>query len=222
MKKADTYRGQTLQRFSPFSLPFLLLFIPFLAMLPARKSMAQQSAFDRISVSIQAAQPLSQNDFTGIWSGRENAHLNITTPYHAGELQAGVRYTRFVHDPELSQYASFHSAFIYAGWGIGIPFSSRLSFGPAFRFGTHMMRFDRNKVYTAASGSWAYKFDRGENEFAYELLGQARYRFSDRWSIVGEVTYNRTLTYHPIGITLASLGISLDINSPEWFKKAAR
>ncbi|GAA5523211.1 hypothetical protein LQ318_15765 [Aliifodinibius salicampi] len=178
-----------------------------------------QSTYDSITLDGSSALPLLENNFTQNWNISPAAHLGMRVKYHLGSIQLGIRYNRYSSGNPVYEDGSFDSYFIYVGWEYPFSFSNRLSFAPGLRFGNNYMAFDNPATYPA-TGVWGeYIFDPHESEFAYELFGRLEYSFTKNpWSLHSTFSYNRTLTYHPMPVSMLSFGISRSFATPSWLK----
>ena len=161
-------------------------------------------------------------DFLSSWDSEPGLHLEFRTPFYAGDLQAGARYARFSNSPDFPDYSDFDSFFIYMGWGYAFTIKDWISAGPGLRFGTTFFQYDEAKIYTRPNVGWEYDFDTNESEFAYELLFRSNFRISKHVSAHAELTYNRTLTFHPIIQNYITAGFTYTFGSPKWLKKVLR
>lgn len=178
-----------------------------------------QNTYDRITIDGSSALPVIDNNFTQNWKISPTAHFGLRVNYHMGSIQSGIRYSRYSADNPVYEDGSFDSYFIYVGWEYPFSLSERLSFAPGLRFGNNYMAFDNPATYPA-TGVWGeYVFDPHESEFAYELFGRLEYSFrKSRWSLHSNFSYNRTLTYHPMPVSMFSFGISRTFATPSWLK----
>lgn len=189
--------------------------------LAARAGYAQDEgdSYERFTVDANSAFSVLQNTFTKNWESSPAFHLGTRINYHAGNLEAGLRYTGYdVSNPNYGA-ADFSSYFIYIGWEYPVTLFRGLTLAPGLRFGNNFISFDSPKVYPPTSGWGAYPFDPHESEFAYELVARLEYSpGNSAWRIHSGFAYNRTLTYHPLLVGLISFGISRSFATPSWFK----
>lgn len=198
------------------------LLIAFLLLANVSIANAQSKAFESISVGAYVGYPVAGGELLNSWNSEPSLQLSFGTPFYAGELETGVRYTRFSNSEAFPDYSNFDSFFIYMGWGYHFTITDKLSAGPALRFGTTFFKYDEAKIYTRPNVGWEYDFDTTESEFAYELLFRSVFRISGRIRAHAELTYNRTLTFHPVRLSYISAGFTYRFNSPDWFKKVLR
>ncbi|SMO36645.1 hypothetical protein [Fodinibius sediminis] len=180
---------------------------------------AQQSSYEQIRLDASGALSLLDNSFSRHWESSPGFHIGTRINYHAGNLEAGVRYSNYsARDPAYDE-ASFSAYFIYIGWEYPFRLARQLTFAPGLRFGNTFLAF-RNPATYPAAGVWAeYVFDSHESEFAYELFGRLEYKLGNSpWHLHSSFSYNRTLTYHPLPVGLLSLGISRSLSTPSWLK----
>ncbi|NGP77734.1 hypothetical protein G3570_13890 [Balneolaceae bacterium YR4-1] len=183
---------------------------------------AQQKAFETISVGATMGYTISGNELLDSWDSKPSLQLNFRTPFYAGELESGLRYSKFTHSPELPDYSDFRTTYIFLGWGYDFAVSENLFISPLLRFGTKFFHYKNAKRYPSPSGSWFYAFDSNESEFAYELIFRGTYRLSDKFSAYADLSYNRTLTYHPIQLNYLSAGIMYTFDTPNWLRKGLK
>lgn len=203
---------------SRYLIPLAALFI----WMQATGVSAQKKAFETISAGALAGYTVGGNELLDVWDSKPSLQLNFRTPFYAGALETGLRYTPFTHSPELSDYSDFQTTFIYLGWGYDFAFNENFRFGPLLRFGTKFFHYDKAKQYPSPTGAWSYAFDTNESEFAYELILRGEYRLSDNFSAYADLSYNRTLTYHPIRLNYLSAGIMYTFDTPNWLIKVLR
>lgn len=199
-----------------FKKPVILIF--FLVII-AKAGYTQQRAYDRATLDVNSAISVLHNAFTRNWESQPSLHLGTRINYHAGNLEAGVRYTDYTaSNPDFGD-AGFSSYFIYIGWEYPLKLFKRLKFGPGLRFGNNFISFDNPKVYPPTNGWAEYPFDPHESEFAYEIFTRLEYNPGNSpWHIHSSFAYNRTLTYHPMPVGLISFGISRSFATPSWLK----
>ncbi|WP_372635488.1 hypothetical protein [Fodinibius sp.] len=187
--------------------------------LVARAGYTQEGSYERFTVDANSALSVLHNAFTDNWESPPSLHLGTRVTYHAGNLEAGLRYTDYnVTNPDYGE-ADFSSYFIYIGWEYPFTLYRGLTLAPGLRFGNNFMSFDNPKVYPPTSGWAAYPFDPHESEFAYELIARLEYSpGTSPWRIHSGFAFNRTLTYHPLSVGLISFGISRSFATPSWLK----
>lgn len=180
---------------------------------------SQELPNDVLYVDLNSDFSIINNSFTNTWDPSPAGHLNIRVPYHATQLEAGIRYTRFSGNADSEEDSDFHSLFIHFGINYPIKLAPGYHIAPALRFGNHFMLFDEPVVFTNNSGTERFTTDQTESEFSYEFALQNQIKLNDRWSVNATVSYNRTLTFFPLSVTLFSVGISRSFAQPPWFKK---
>ena len=200
----------------------LIALITLFVVLYAPKASAQTEAFETISAGAFLGQTIAGNELLDRWESKPGLQFSLMAPFYAGKLETGIRYTQFTNSPEFPGYSDFQSTFIYLGWGYDFALSDKLKVGPLLRFGTAFYKYDEAKLYSRPGADWAYNFDTNESEFAYELLFRGAYRLSENFSAYAELTYNRTLTYHPIRLNYVTAGIIYTFDTPPWLKKVLK
>lgn len=201
-----------------YIIPLVALFV----CVHATSAYAQHEAFETISTGVFAGYTVTGNDLLDNWDSKPSLQFIVRTPFYAGNLETGLRYTRFTHAPEYPSYSDFRTTYIFLGWGYDFTFSEHFRVGPLFRFGTKFFHYAEAKLYPSPSGTWNYAFDSSESEFAYELILRGEYHLSEKFSVFADYSYNRTLTYHPIRLNYLSAGIMYTFDSPNWLKKVLR
>lgn len=196
-----------------------LFFVCLLFIISAPDAYSQNNAFQKLSAGVYLGQSLGGNELSHRWQAKPGIQLSFQTPFYAGTLGGGIRHSRFSSTPDFPTYSDFHSTFIYLGWGYTFDLFKRLSAGPALRFGNTLFQYDEAKLYPSPGGEWAYNFDTSESEFSYELLLRSEYKFVRQWKVHAEISYNRTLTYHPIQLSFVTVGFSYSFDTPAWFQK---
>ncbi len=193
---------------------FLLLLL--LTGLPLRAP-AQSQAFQTLRLQAEGALQLADNSFTQNWRAAPVAGILFATPFYAGELQAGLRYTRF-RSRAQKRFSDFHSFYVRIGWGYPLSLSDRLLLRPVISLGNSYMRFDRAASYTRPGADWSHTFDRNESEIAWEGTVSLEFRLDPTWSLHASFAYNRTLTFHPLRQIMLTAGISHSLESPRWLR----
>ncbi len=201
---------------------YVLLFFSLIFFASASRVSAQTEAFETISVGAFMSYPVAGGNLLDRWDPNPALHIGLRTPFYAGDLETGLRYTQFVNAPEYPGYSDFKTTFIYLGWGYDFAVSERFRLSPLLRFGTSFFLYDEAKGYPSPGAGWTYDFDTNESEFTYELLLRGEYRLSESFSAHAELTYNRTLTYHPIQLNYVTAGITYTFNTPQWLTKVLR
>ncbi len=180
---------------------------------------SQKNAFQELSVGVYLGQSLGGNELSNRWEAKPGIQLNFQTPFYAGTLDGGIRHSRFNSSENFPTYSDFQSTFIYLGWAYTFDLFKRLSAGPALRFGNTLFQYDEAKLYPSPGGEWAYNFDTSESEFSYEILFRSEYKIVRQWKAHAEISYNRTLTYHPMQLSFVTVGFSYSFDTPAWFQK---
>lgn len=180
---------------------------------------AQQSQKDVFYVDLNTGFSLINNSFTEMWDPAPAAQLNIRIPYHATQLEVGLRYTRFEGDAPSDEDSDFQSFFFHLGFNYQIRVTQDYHIAPTLRVGNNFMIFNESAVFTNNSGTERFVTDQAESEFSYELALQNHINLSDKWSVNATISYNRTLTFYPLRVTLFSVGITRSFSQPFWFKK---
>lgn len=200
------------------------LAVIFLLLCCGNKGVAQTTELqdERLFVDLNTGLSVINNSFTDTWEPSPAGHLNVRLPFYTGQLEAGLRYTRFNGNAPSKKDSDFHSIYIHLGWNYPINVSSWYQVSPTLRFGNHLMLFDESAVFTNNAGTERFVTDQSESEFAYELALQNQIQLSDHWYINATVSYNRTLTFFPLPVTLFSIGITRSFTQPTWLKKFIR
>lgn len=188
------------------------------------RSMAQSTELEdeRFFIDLHTGLSVINNSFTDTWDPSPAGHLNFRLPFYAGQLETGLRYTRFNGSTSSEEDSDFHSIYIHLGWNYPINVSSWYQISPTLRFGNHLMLFDELLVFTNDSGTERFITDQSESEFAYELALQNQIKLRDHWYINATISYNRTLTFFPLPVTLFSIGITRSFTQPTWLKTFIR
>lgn len=173
---------------------------------------------EQVFIDLDTGFSIIHNSFTDTWDPYPAAHVNFRVPFYSGQLEAGIRYTRFEGSAPTTTDSDFHSIFLNVGWNYPINITSRYQISPAVRFGNNLMLFDESEVFINNSGTERFITDQRESEFAYELALRSQFQLSKRWYINATLSYNRTLTFFPLPVTLFSVGISRSFQQPLWLK----
>lgn len=196
------------------------LFIFFLLVIGI-SSFAQpvQQSKEHVYIDFNSSFSIVENSFTQTWDPLPGLQLNVRAPFYAGQLEAGLRYTRFMGSAPSETDSDFHSVFAHIGWNYPVKITSRFEIDPSIRFGNHFMLFDESAVFTNNSGSERFVTDQSESEFAYEISLRNQFSLTENWHLSASISYNRTLTFFPLPVTLFSLGVSRSFEQPRWLKK---
>jgi hypothetical protein len=190
----------------------------FLIILLCIHTVAVAQHSNQVFVDLNSGLSIAQNSFTDTWDPYPAGHLNVRVPFYAGQLEAGVRYTRFKGDAPSDRDSDFHSIFIHAGYSYPIQITNRYRLAPTLRFGNNQMIFDSSNIFTNQAGTEEFVTDQTESEFAYEFALRNGIRLSKHWQLNATLSYNRTLTFFPLSVTRISVGITYAFNEPEWLK----
>jgi len=201
-----------------FRRSFWIVFFLSVASGVAAQSLA--SAPDRAFFDVNSSFSVADNFFTETWNPSPVIHLNLRFPFYAGQVESGARYIRFKGDAPTPTDSDFHSIFVHLGWSYPIDITARYQIAPVLLFGNNIMLFDESEVFTNQSGTEMFVTDKNENEFAYELALRNQFQISSDWFIHATISYNRTLTFFPLSVTLVSAGVSYSFDTPRWLKKA--
>lgn len=210
-------------RFPLTSLLFVLLVLPA-AELYAQDGMNRSGTlpFGSLRLETGMGRSIGENIYTRNWQPHPVAGLAISTPFHLGELEAGLRYSRFRHDETRNGFSDFHSVYAWLGWSLVLNLGNNTSLRPGVSLGNTFFSYDEARSYTAPGADWTYTFDRSESEISYELGLDLHYRLGGGWGLFGGVGYNRTLTHHPLELTTLRAGVSYTFASPSWLKSFLR
>ena len=195
-----------------------LIFASLILLFPIA-SFAQSTGPDsrKLYIDANTGLQLADNAFTQTWSALPSLQINIRPPFYSGQIEAGLRYMRFLGDAPTRTNSNFHSFFFYLGWSYPVQVTSRFQIGPTLRFGNTLMIFDEPEIFE--SDPHRFVTDTAEIEFAYELALRNQYRLSDNWHVHATISYNRTLTEFPIPLSMLSAGVTYSFSSPSWIKK---
>ncbi len=112
--------------------------------------------------------------------------------------------------------SDYNSFFLHLGWFYPFQITEQYQIMPGIRFGGNLMIFDESETFER--GPFRYVTDANEAEFAYELTLRNQYQITERLYLHATVSYNRTLTYFPLPLTMISGGISFSFDQPQWLK----
>ncbi|MDZ7772639.1 MAG: hypothetical protein U5K31_07875 [Balneolaceae bacterium] len=195
----------------------------------AREASAQQSGdqsgtpiFGSLRLEADLGRSIGQNIYTRNWLPQTVGGLTLATPFHLGELEVGLRYSRFLHDEMLNGFSDFHAVYAWLGWNLPLELGEKTTVLTGLSLGNTYFSYDQARIYTAPGADWSYAFDRSESEISYELSLELHYGLGEGWGLFGGVAYNRTLTYHPLELTLLRAGISRTFDSPSWLQSFLR
>lgn len=174
-----------------------------------------QEAFSRIGLTVTAHKHLGNTDFTRKWNPGPGFGFEISTPYYAGSIEAGLRVVRF--DEILFENSGFYTHMVFAGWRYRYATSDHLFLVPGIRLGNNFMRYDEDKIYGGE-----YRFTREESEFFYEVQLRIEYDISNSLGFYVSTSYNRTLFSIPFSAFYGTTGFSLLIETPNWLKRSLR
>ncbi len=177
---------------------------------------------DQVYIDLNSGFSIIDNAFTNTWDPYPPVHLNVRVPFYAGQLEGGLRYIRFEGFAPTETDSDFHSLFMHVGYSYPVALTDWFTIAPAMRFGNHLMIFDESEDYTTESGSQRYTTDIRESEFAYELALRNQFKLNNRWHLHAVLSYNHTLTYFPLSLTLFSVGVSYAFPEPNWLKDFIR
>lgn len=169
-----------------------------------------QDPFSELKLTVIGSQVLGGNTLLKFWSPTGGAGLEMSTPYYFGNLETGIRYTRY-NEMEFED-SGFHSGFIFLGWNFTYFVSEEkdLSIVPSVRLGNRFIIHDRDKIY------WdEYRFNKTESEFSYELQFRIQYRINQNLGFYTSVAYNRTLYHISFAEWVGSAGFSVIFKTSE-------
>lgn len=201
---------------------YYCLIVALTLILDFSSAFGQDRAFENLAIGVHIGHPIAGSDLLNSWKPEPSLQLFLETPFYAGEIETGIRYTRFSNSTNFSDFSDFNSFFIYLGWGYDFAISDKLSASPGLRFGNTFFQYDEAMVYTRPNVGWEYDFDTTESEFAYEINFRTAFRISQSISVHTELTYNRTITFHPISLNYINAGFTYTFDAPKWLKKILR
>ncbi len=180
-------------------------------------SATAQKAFETVDIAISSDAILFGDTILKSWSASPRASFELRTPYYKGQLESGVRFIRY-NEQDFTN-SGFNSIFVFIGWNLPIQVSDHISVAPGFRFGNHFLQQDHQREYYSDRASDPFVFHEDESEFSYEFLLRTKIDLSDRWSLFGTFSYNRTLLHIPFSVTYATAGVSGRFTMPQWLQK---
>lgn len=195
------------------------LFCILLCLMISQAAVAQSTtAAEKVFIDINTGFTFIENSFTQTWEAQPAWHVNLRIPFYAGQVEGGVRYTRYKGYAPSTTDSDFTSYYFYVGYSYPIEIFSWYQIAPVVRVGNNLMFFDEAEVYIYKTGTERFVTDKRESEFAYELALRNQFQLTDRWFIHASLSYNRTLTYYPLPVTVFSVGISYAFPQPDWLK----
>ena len=129
-----------------------------------------------------------------------------TTPFYAGEIEAGVALHRYA--AALRNTPSFYAWFTFVGWGVRYASPGSFSWYGGVRTGMYHMDFEEE----------TFRGVRKEKEFSLALVSRLNLHVSPNLRLFVEGQVMRTYTlprFHTGGLTG---GIGLRIQNPDWLR----
>src|SRR5699024_10257196 len=196
------------------------LFCVFLWLMLTATAYAQSnSSNSAVYIDLNTGFLFSNNkEFGNTWRSFPALHANIQIPFYASRVEAGVRFTRYNGYTATEPDADFSSFYFYVGYGYPFKITSWYNLMPVFRLGRNLMLFDESAVYVNNDASEKFITDQSESEIAYELVLRNQLKITNRWFLNAELSYNHTFTYHPIPVTLFTIGVSYSFSQPHWLQ----
>lgn len=192
----------------------------FLWMMTANIAAAQSNApAKKVFIDLNTGFSIENNNtFTNTWDPLPAIHLNIRLPFYIGKFEGGARYIRYDGFAPSQTDSDFSSVYMYLGYGVSFKISSWYRIEPVIRFGNNLMIFDEAEHYVNNAGTEQFTTDRNESEFALELVLRNQFQITNHLYLNTELSYNHTFTFHPLPVTLFSVGISYSFWEPNWLK----
>jgi hypothetical protein len=180
----------------------LILLLPLILLsLPAK----QKPAFSHIEAIIQIDQEIKAPGINQFWKNNSGFSLTYKTPFYYGNMLLGFHF--FSHQSRLKENPDFQSYFLYAGWSYDLFTVSEFTVSPGIKFGNYLMNFKKTEGH-----------EKFESELCFEYFCHLDYSISDLTKINIEVGREVVNTYKPLVFNIIKAGISLQIESPDWFK----
>lgn len=189
------------------------IIIIILALLAANTpKLHSQDAFSEVRFTLTGNKLMSGNTLLRSWEPTEGFGFELSTPYYAGNLEAGYRYLRF---NEIDfENSGFHSHYLFFGWNYSYAASDEVALAYGIRFGKQFMLHDEDMIYGGE-----YKFSREESEFSYELQMRLEYEIARNVEIYIGTAYNRTIFNIPFAAFYGTAGLTFKFSSPRWFRR---
>lgn len=166
----------------------------------------EKKSYETISVQLGFHTPSFNTELNDFYTSQKHFELIVLTPYHIGELYAGIKHFSF--QKLINSTSDFSSNYIFLGWQLPLINSEKLTFNFGFQLGSFEMNFDEET-------KWFYK---KESEFATSIQSNISYKFSQKINIHLRIENQQIFTYHRIYINTISAGTSYTFGTPQWLK----
>lgn len=186
------------------------LFLILIISAAVAQDLYSQDAFSEIRVTLTGNKLMAGNTLLRSWDPNAGLGLELSTPYHVGNLEAGYRYLRF---NEIDfEGSAFHSHYLFFGWSYSYRASDEVALVYGVRFGKQFMLHDEDMFYDD------YRFSREESEFSYELQIRLEYEISRNVELYLGTAYNRTIFNIPLAAYYGTAGLTFKFPSSRWFR----
>ncbi len=181
----------------------LLLFISFALLQANPKSFSSPFSSFQFGCHLNNQ---SATDLSRYWSSNDGFHFFYETPFYAGNISAGLAYTP--HSSKRVSIPDYQSYFIYAGWMINMALLDNIYLKPGVRLGNYLMNFD------GVSGQ-----SKRESEICLGWLVQIHYPIAQKIDANIEYTQQQVFTYRSFKISIFRVGMTIELQKPQWFDK---
>ena len=170
----------------------------------ALQGQSSPTAFDSLTLAINAVANVNRNDFHDYWDPRVGLEIQATSPFYLGTAELGVHYAGF--DAKRPEQPDFTSLLIYLGWGYEWPLVSWLGWRNGVRAGSLIMVFDLPKSHIY------------EQELGVALSSQLRCRLAGRWTLELAARYRIVFTRKRLKHAFLAAGIGHSFGTPQWLR----
>lgn len=176
---------------------------------PARANAdPDKKPFETITLGAHFITGSADDTFEQFWKPTNGARFELSTPFYAGIVQAGVHL--FNNDNVTDDLLSFSTAFLYLGWGYEwrLPLDVRW-FAGVQAGGSHMDTEDPNLPEEGQK----------ESEIGVGLQTRFDYPLGRGWSVLVTGDYRRIYTHKRINYLFIGGGVSYTFESPNWLRE---
>ncbi len=172
----------------------------------------QDRAFETLDVYVSGTANVYENFLHEFWSLGQGGQLVVTTPFYFGDVAVGGSYHRYT--AEAASVPPFDGLFAFVGWEMPWQPNPRLRLAAGARLGNYRMAFDDPNAEFAGI--------RNESEFSVAAHARVQFYLTRRLALNASGNYQKTYTFFRLKLWYAAVGLSYQLDTPNWLKRVLR
>ncbi|HKJ67036.1 MAG TPA: hypothetical protein VKA68_03715 [bacterium] len=185
-----------------------ILFFIILMLLSVSWSIAsgqEQEPFETIEAGVYYTGQTSSTEFAEFWEPEFGMTGLLMTPFYAGKIYLGGRYTAF--HPRDGSLPEFTDIYLHLGWGYAFSPGGKLRWFTSVNVGNDAFIFEMGNLYS-----------KYESELGGGVVSEVSVPIISGMRGSLRAGYHRIFTARRINMVLLSLGVSYTGDTPGWLE----